>query len=407
MEFIKGRNNLACTIFVPYNCDNNCPFCTTKKLYYNNRVKMNLSKIIREIELLNYSDFFSEYVISGGEPFNNIFKLKMIIDTIKKSNKDIYINTTLPNKNLVEIIDYINNEPAIKGINISRHIGYELNNVASVEEINHIKKPIRINTVINKDLDFDDFLWIVENYKGNNRVINLRANYQEINNGSLKNRDSVCNFLLDIAENIGNSGCMVCNSNLFNYKGTIVNYHRGLSDSSFKINNKLFVNDIVIRPDGLIMYDWQVLCGQLKIENREFNKFLKESCMKKLKMNYYICVTQKNDYYYYNKEENLLVSNKDEATKFSTKQEADNLYKEIKPRLEIYDSSFVKGETIDDYYIKIKVDKPEPIKIKNDNTKNKITEAKNHLLKQEEDYREDRSSFYSNFSSSCGVASSC
>ena len=30
MEYVAGRNNLACTIFVPFDCDNNCPFCTSK-----------------------------------------------------------------------------------------------------------------------------------------------------------------------------------------------------------------------------------------------------------------------------------------------------------------------------------------------------------------------------------------
>ena len=33
MEYVAGRNNLACTIFVPYDCDNNCPFCTSKWMY--------------------------------------------------------------------------------------------------------------------------------------------------------------------------------------------------------------------------------------------------------------------------------------------------------------------------------------------------------------------------------------
>ena len=33
MNFIKGRDNLACTIFVPVICGNNCSFCNTKKDY--------------------------------------------------------------------------------------------------------------------------------------------------------------------------------------------------------------------------------------------------------------------------------------------------------------------------------------------------------------------------------------
>lgn len=31
--FVNGRDNLACTIFVPVVCGNNCAFCTSKKDY--------------------------------------------------------------------------------------------------------------------------------------------------------------------------------------------------------------------------------------------------------------------------------------------------------------------------------------------------------------------------------------
>ena len=29
--FVSGRNNLAVTIMVPFDCPNNCPFCESKK----------------------------------------------------------------------------------------------------------------------------------------------------------------------------------------------------------------------------------------------------------------------------------------------------------------------------------------------------------------------------------------
>lgn len=33
MRFIKGRSNLSCTIFVPWDCNNHCRFCTSKHMY--------------------------------------------------------------------------------------------------------------------------------------------------------------------------------------------------------------------------------------------------------------------------------------------------------------------------------------------------------------------------------------
>jgi hypothetical protein len=53
-------------------------------------------------------------------------------------------------KNIDEVIEYINSEPKIKGINVSRHIWYTFSGVADLSLIERIKKPIRINTVINK-----------------------------------------------------------------------------------------------------------------------------------------------------------------------------------------------------------------------------------------------------------------
>mgnify|MGYP002511626335 CR=1 FL=1 len=69
VNFIKGRDNLSCTIFVPVVCGNNCSFCTSKKDYegfvYSPEY---LNKILSWIYLINTNDLVSEFVISGGEP---------------------------------------------------------------------------------------------------------------------------------------------------------------------------------------------------------------------------------------------------------------------------------------------------------------------------------------------------
>ena len=67
MNFIIGRNNLALTIFVPFDCSNNCYFCTSKAGYRTN--PPNLRKVKEAI-----IDFFTNYrypitdvVFTGGE----------------------------------------------------------------------------------------------------------------------------------------------------------------------------------------------------------------------------------------------------------------------------------------------------------------------------------------------------
>ncbi len=260
MIFRAGRSNLACTIFVPFDCKNHCPFCTSKDMY--GKIDKDLDKVISTIHTLNKSTFFSEYVLTGGEPTADLEGLKRIINAVEgcgEKKKKVFINTTLPKSdNLGEIIKYINDEPKIAGVNISRHIGWKFDRVASLTDIKKIKKPVRINTVINKNFDFDKFLEFAEEYGGDNRLINLRADYTTINDLTLKNRDDICNKLLDVAYNIGNGGCMVCHENEFVYKDNIfISYHRGLQYSSFKIRDDLmFVNDIIVLPDGTVYPDW-------------------------------------------------------------------------------------------------------------------------------------------------------
>jgi hypothetical protein len=96
-------------------------------------------------------------------------------------------------------------------------------------------------------------------------MINLRADYTTIDNFTLKNRDDICDKLLTVADNIGNGGCMVCHENEFIYDGILISYHRGLKNSSFKVNDELmFINDIIITPDGNVYPDWDF------VENKEF-----------------------------------------------------------------------------------------------------------------------------------------
>ena len=33
MDVIIGRENISATVFVPYDCENRCNFCTTKHFY--------------------------------------------------------------------------------------------------------------------------------------------------------------------------------------------------------------------------------------------------------------------------------------------------------------------------------------------------------------------------------------
>lgn len=252
MKFLVGRRNLACTIFVPFDCDNHCPFCTSKKMYKG--IELNPNKIIEQIGKINKNYDVVEYVLTGGEPFANLEETKRIIDAM---DKRCFINTTLPLvKNIYEVIDYINSEPKIQGVNISRHIGYDFGGVAGLELIDRINKPIRVNTVINKNFTFDAFKEFVKKWGNDKRLINLRADYTKLDTTSLKARDEVETFLSEEYTYYGSGGCLVCHSSTFEADNCMISYHRGLMFSSVKMGNKTYVNDVIITPDGSIYKDW-------------------------------------------------------------------------------------------------------------------------------------------------------
>ena len=264
MKYLVGRRNLACTIFVPFDCDNNCPFCTSKKMYKD--IELNPDKIIEQVKKINNNYDVTEIVLTGGEPFANLDETKKIISAM---DKKVFINTTLPMvENIDDVIDYINYEQKIRGLNISRHIGHDFSGVASIEVIDRIKKPIRINTVINKNFSFDKFKEFVAKWGNETRMINLRADYTKLDTTSLKARDEIETLLIEEYTYTGSGGCLVCHSSGFQADNCFIQYHRGLMFSAVKFNKKIYVNDVIITPDGNIYKDWDF------VTDYEFNHWI-------------------------------------------------------------------------------------------------------------------------------------
>lgn len=266
-KYVSGRENLACTIFVPWDCSNNCPFCTSKEMYGRMKDDFNLEEILNKIEKLNNNPIIHEYVLTGGEPLSNLDNLKRIISTI---DKVVYINTTLPKlENIDEIIEYINNEPKIGGINISRHLNYRFDSPVSTDDkITLINKPIRINTVIPKELNVAKLFKFIGRYGNDKCLINLREDYRYITTQTLKDRNEMIDILANYFDYIGSTSCFVCNTDHFMAPNCHISYHRGLQYSTYNLPNKCFVNDVLITPDGNIFKDWDFK------EDNNFNKWI-------------------------------------------------------------------------------------------------------------------------------------
>lgn len=269
MRITSGRDNLSVTVYVPYDCANNCKFCTSKEEYSN----MSLSEedVLNTLKKVANSTI-KEVVFTGGEPMQNIETLKKMVDIV--SNKDVYINTSLLNKDSFNFINFVNTNKSIKGVNISRHKeSYvkdckTLNAIAYDEVINFIKKPVKINIVIDKDTDISKTLKRWSTNK--NVLISFRENFNLLTDKDItKNK-----FLQELAtkgEFLGRSHCDVCETFTFKNTHNKFNYHSGFATTSIQIFDTLQINDIIVFPNGEIYYDWDKKNEHIKDVLEHFN----------------------------------------------------------------------------------------------------------------------------------------
>ncbi len=262
--FVSGRNNLALTVMVPFDCPNNCPFCESKKEYAKNRP--NLNAVLNAMELFfkrNNTLDVPEVVITGGEPMANIPALNAILNEIP-SDKDVYINTTLIKRNFDAFVDLVNNHPQIKGINVSRHCTtYEedcktLHGIVTDKEISRIKKSVRINCVI-KDRKHSFFRGVIARWENTGVELSFREDFNEMTEEELHNPYShSLPYVATVKEYLGHTFCKVCDTTSFrSYRGMVIRYHKGLKNTFINLgNDKYEINDIIIRQDGSIFCDW-------------------------------------------------------------------------------------------------------------------------------------------------------
>ena len=262
--FVSGRNNLAVTVMVPFDCPNNCPFCESKKEYAKNRPSLDgVVNAVKHIFRDNNTLDIPEVVITGGEPMANILALRKIINAIP-SDKDIYINTTCVRYNFDDFVALVNSDPQIKGVNISRHSDtYEedcktLHGIAPDEWLSKFTKSVRINCVI-KSRTNSLFRGIISRWEGKNVELSFREDFNTMTTEELHNPYTVPFELLGNVRNyVGNTHCKVCDTTTFlTRKDMVVRYHKGIKNTLVYLgNDKWEINDIIIRQDGSIFCDW-------------------------------------------------------------------------------------------------------------------------------------------------------
>lgn len=266
-KLFVGRDNLALTVFVPYDCDNNCPFCSSKCEYKNNptnreAVKATFQKVIAW-GLLPIKDI----VFTGGEPLANIQMLDEFLEEIPEGRYNIFINTTLPESKFQDFYNYLDtsNGKKICGISVSRHFeSYKydsklLQNIATDEQIYLLAKKVntRINVVLN---NYSNLKKLFERWQPPINV-NLRENYKKIlTKHDLHNPYTrVTRYLCDNYNFISHTQCRVCDTLIFENpenSNQKIFYHRGFQYTYITENETHYYHDAIIWQDGLFSLEW-------------------------------------------------------------------------------------------------------------------------------------------------------
>ena len=269
LDIVIVRTNISATIFVPYDCENRCSFCTTKQ-FYKDILPFDETIVKIEREIKRFCELgLTIFTLTGGEPLADLNRCEIIIELIKKhclfpDELTIYLNTSLPKSECVDNIINFLNDPAnhIDCISVSRHRNTLkkdlklLRNVFEDELIAQIYPSVRINCLVTPAIDLDLFVkrWsIYPNIK-----INFRANYMRINRDNLHEEDKFFNQLNERFKFIQHTECNVCNTDTFvnEQTGQVISYHKGIFTTSIANETELEINDFVIDMFGDSYFDW-------------------------------------------------------------------------------------------------------------------------------------------------------
>ena len=280
-KFITRQNGATVTIFAPYDCNNSCPFCVNKKDYKNNEdFSYNLEKTIESINLMDSITPKCDFVITGGEPLASQQKLKIILDTIRHqndngSNHNVFINTTYPNN--IEDVEFLNSfQGLINEINISRHLSPFLKE-GDDSLIGKLELSVRINCVVLSKYEVPKIKDFIKRFNFDNvSGIQLRDDYVDVKWDNLFNIRENEIFLAIVKELEGYDVIFpeqyIKSVESFRWNAEFdigykpIWFHRTMHQSKFEYDGYVEINDIIIRPNGKIVDDWNEYGSKLDIE---------------------------------------------------------------------------------------------------------------------------------------------
>ena len=252
------------TVFVPYDCRNNCPFCVNKQEYAD-CTGFSVDKIIESIRVVDSITPECDVVFTGGEPFANLGSLQRMLDAVPKTHK-VYINTTFPVQpgcGSEEMLAFTEkNKDKITCINVSRHVDPYVEESPD-EIVGQIATPKRINCVLYRDYPSDKLKDFAERWRRYNIPIQFRYDYTETTPENLyeEENDPILQDLKRQFTYMGLDGCRMRNGFHFLYKDLHMTYHKTLPYSTIVETDENGVTydilyDILIKQTGELHSDW-------------------------------------------------------------------------------------------------------------------------------------------------------
>ncbi len=262
------------TVFVPYDCKNNCPFCINKQ-EYTDMTGFSLDKIIESIRIMDSITPKCDFVFTGGEPMASLKALQKMLDVIPSSHR-VFINTTFPvmyDYTTEEMIDFTKrNKDKITCINISRHMQKYVEESPD-EVLNDIAVPIRVNCVLYKNYPTDILPNFADRFGKYGIPIQFRYDYTETTPENLydEEHDKILKDLKHYFNYKGLDGCRMRCGYHFEHKGNHLTYHKTLPYSTIveKGDDGItydILYDILIKQTGKIVSDWTDDYPKLNIE---------------------------------------------------------------------------------------------------------------------------------------------
>ena len=287
------KNGATITVLVPYDCNNNCPFCVNKADYRDKYQNKDINKVIEGMIKLDAITPNCDYVFSGGEPFANLESLVILLETVirlneRGSNHKLFINTTFPAFTLEDINKMLSicksYQDVITGLNISRHLRKYVKECPDsvIDTLKDMGIPIRINTVVYNNSDLVNINNHLERFK--DYQIQIREDYTKCKIESLHNyfeEDGLLqNTLKAMNLEFDEKNFLFRNDFRWNYilqrkeNGLPITLHRTLPYSTIKTGDSEEINDIIIEPTGMVVTDWNDYGHPIDYE--EYDRCMKE-----------------------------------------------------------------------------------------------------------------------------------